>query len=63
MTHKILLSLAAVISLIAAAAIFSNKTYEVERVINAPPEKVWAVLMDTASYKNWNPVFTKVDGT
>lgn len=63
MTHKILLSLAAVISLIAAAAIFSNKTYEVERVINAPPEKVWAVLMDTASYKNWNPVFIKVDGT
>lgn len=40
----------------------SKKTYQVERVIEAPPEAVWAVLMDTASYGDWNPVFVKVVG-
>lgn len=60
--NKILLSITVPVLLVALAAIVSNKTYRVERVIAAPPEKIWAVLMDTASYKRWNPVFIKVEG-
>ncbi len=41
----------------------SKKTYQVERVIAAPPKAVWDVLMDTKAYSEWNPVFVKVNGT
>lgn len=58
MDIKYLLSGALVILI--AAAVFSHKTYKVERIINAPPQVVWDVLMDTASYGDWNPVFIKV---
>ncbi len=30
--------------------------------IAAPPEKVWAVLADLASYPHWHPVFSSVTG-
>ena len=33
-----------------------------EIVIDAPLEKVWSVILDTASYSNWNPVMVQVDG-
>lgn len=58
--EKYLLSGALVILI--AAAVFSHKSYKVERIINAPPEVVWGVLMDTGSYGDWNPVFIKVVG-
>jgi len=54
--------LPALLLIIAAAAVFSKKTYRVERVIAAPPEAIWAVLMDTVDYGEWNPVFAKVEG-
>ena len=48
-----------------AVAILSfagKKTFHVEIDIPAPPEAVWAVLTDTKSYGEWNPVFIKVIG-
>ena len=63
MKNYILLSVIAPVLLLGAAALLSHKTYRVERVINAPAEKIWAVLMNTAAYGDWNPVFVKVDGT
>ena len=49
--------------IIAVAASFTRKTFHVEAVIAAPPEVVWAVLVDTSSYPDWNPVFVEVEGT
>lgn len=40
----------------------SKKTYTVNRFIDASPQAVWDVLMDTPSYGAWNPVFVKVEG-
>ncbi len=48
--------------LLTAAAIFTKKTFHVEVFIPAPPEDVWAVLMNTEAYPDWNPVFVAVDG-
>ena len=63
MKNPILLSIIVPVLLNGAAAIFSNKTYRVERTISATPEAVWAILMDTAAYGEWNPVFVKVEGS
>ena len=63
MKNPILLSIIVLVLLTGTAAIFSNKTYRVERTISATPEAVWAVLMDTAAYGEWNPVFVKVEGS
>ncbi len=49
--------------IIVVLAVTGKKTFHVEIVIPAPPAQIWSVLMDTASYSDWNPVFTKVEGT
>jgi uncharacterized protein YndB with AHSA1/START domain len=39
------------------------KQYTTTVVINAPPEMVWAILVDGAKYSGWNPEIVEVDGT
>ena len=39
------------------------KTIETVVDIHAEPDDVWAVLTDTASYPEWNPFVTEMDGT
>jgi len=34
-----------------------------ERDIAAPPEKIWSLLTDSASYDDWNPAVISLDGT
>jgi uncharacterized protein YndB with AHSA1/START domain len=37
--------------------------YTVSRRINASPEKVWALLTDTAGYRAWNRAVISIEGT
>ncbi len=52
----------AVLIVAVATALATRKSFLVEIWIPAPPEAVWAVLVDTPSYPQWNPVFVEVDG-
>ncbi|MBF2758977.1 MAG: SRPBCC domain-containing protein [Ectothiorhodospiraceae bacterium AqS1] len=61
---KGLLSVALIASIaLISAAIFTEKTFYVERVIEAPPDRIWRILMDTRGYRDWNPVFVSIDGS
>ncbi|MBO9407849.1 SRPBCC domain-containing protein [Shimia sp. R9_1] len=51
------------LAFVAVAGAFTRKTFHVETVIPATPEQVWAVLIDTKAYSEWNPVFVSVEGT
>ena len=48
------------LGLLLVASFLTTKTFRAEITIAAPPEKVWAVLMDTQSYPDWNPTFVAV---
>lgn len=63
MVRKVLKWVIAPLMLVAIVlALTGRKTFHVEMIVPAPPEQVWAVLMDTSAYGDWNPVFTKVEG-
>lgn len=53
----------ALVVVLALLTVTGKKTFRVETVIPAPPEAVWAVLTNPASYGEWNPVFVHVDGS
>lgn len=38
------------------------KEIKTEILINASPEKVWAILVDFDNYPNWNPFITSIKG-
>ncbi len=37
--------------------------YATQVSINAPPEGVWAILVDGSRYSEWNPEIFGIDGT
>lgn len=37
-------------------------TYSATRTIDAPPDRVWALLVDAAGYPSWNPTVISVEG-
>ncbi len=39
-----------------------SKEIKTEILINATPEKVWAILTDFSNYPNWNPFIKSVKG-
>ena len=59
---KWLLIAAIAIVVVLAAVLLPRKSVHAELVINAPPSAVWAALMDAATYGEWNPIFTEVEG-
>jgi hypothetical protein len=40
----------------------SGLTFHSERRIAAPPERVWALLVDLPSWRAWNPTVASVEG-
>lgn len=56
---SLVLALAVILIVLSLTA---KKTFHTEVFIPAPPEEVWQVLMDTASYPDWNPTFVQVQG-
>lgn len=38
------------------------KQYQVSREIDAPAQRVWALLTDAGSYRDWNPTIVSLDG-
>jgi hypothetical protein len=38
------------------------KQIQTEIIINASPEKVWAILTDFSNYPNWNPFIRSIKG-
>lgn len=38
------------------------KTLDTSIEIDAPPERVWSILMDFDSYPEWNPFITSIEG-
>ena len=62
LTSKWFIVLALVAAVLIVVFVASKTEMHAEIVIDAPPEKVWAVLVDTEKYPEWNPVFVKVDG-
>ena len=39
-----------------------SRRYAVERRIDAPPERVWALLSDAAGYADWNDAVLSIEG-
>lgn len=62
MFRRLLIWIAAPLALLGTVSACTTKEFRAEAVIEAPPERVWAVLTDTAAYSEWNPVFVKVQG-
>ena len=59
---KIASAIALIGGVIVALSLLGHKSVHAELVIPAPPEAIWSVLTDAAGYKDWNPVFTRVEG-
>ncbi len=54
--------LTAIIFIIALPSTASAKEIKTEILINASPEKVWAIFSDFNNYPNWNPFIKSLTG-
>ena len=53
---------AAFIALLVILYFMGKKSVHHEITINASPEEVWAVLIDTDNYEHWNPAMILLEG-
>ena len=61
MSKWFLIGVAVLVGLV-IASLLSRKSVHTERLIAAPPEAIWALLVDGASYPDWNPVLVEAAG-
>ena len=62
LNSKLLIILLLVIVIFVILYFLGRKSVHHEIVINASPELVWSVLIDTDSYDSWNPVMKLLEG-
>ena len=60
---KLWMIVAALLVVVVLAVLLPRKSVHAELVIDASPEEVWAVITNTATYGEWNPIFESVAGT
>jgi hypothetical protein len=59
----VLLAAASALALGAAFAFAPRDSFETEVFIDAPPERVWALLTDPVAHAGWNPMIAAVEGS
>ena len=59
---KLLIALGIIFLLLVILYFLGRKSVHHEIMIDASPEKVWMVLLDTDSYDDWNPVMKVLEG-
>lgn len=60
---KIFILLVALIAILFILYLTGRKSVHHEIVIQASPEKVWAVITNTDQYPDWNPVMQLLEGS
>ena len=63
LNSKLLLILLVIIAILVILYFLGRKSVHQEIRINASPEKVWSVLVNTDAYDSWNPVMKLLEGT
>ncbi len=63
MTALLLTASALALGLAAAFARAPRDGFETEIFINTPPERIWALLTDSAAHAAWNPMMHAVKGS
>lgn len=63
MTALLLTTSALALGLAAAFARAPRDGFETEIFIDAPPERVWALLTDPVAHADWNPMMKAVEGS
>jgi len=59
---KLTYFLLALFLLLITLTVTGKKSVHHEIDIQAPPEKVWSIIIDTENYDNWNPVMRLIEG-
>ena len=62
LNSKLLIILLAIILILMILYFLGRKSVHHEIGINASPEKVWSILIDTDNYELWNPVMKLLEG-
>lgn len=62
LNSKLLIVCLIIFSILVVLYVLGKKSVHHESIIPASPQEVWAVLVDTDNYKNWNPVMELLEG-
>lgn len=61
--HRWVIGVLVLLAMIVVVGLVARKSVKAEVVVGASPAEVWAVITDTASYGEWNPIFVHYQGT